>query len=259
MIKLTHFPEEVAHLYLLAEADTAAKQIRPFSAAEARYQAGIMSIIRSLYSKRITLQDAITQLRKLVRSGLRIAWNEGAIEAGATTNKQVQANSLQLSQIVQNDLGYTFRLMMDIDESVRKNDAQPELEQIGVAAPAGKSLKSFLARGSIWANRFRMTAIVGFVAIGSWLAKTGAIPKMPNAMWLLGVAEHCDSCVSLAGTVKPLDVWFATGILPRIPGASYLDCGGYKCQCRLRATSISKTNKILRPFSRLKPSFSLVK
>ena len=45
--------------------------------------------------------------------------------------------------------------------------------------------------------------------------------------WVLGVAEHCSSCVKLAGKVKRASWWQSNGILPRVPGAPYLECRGF--------------------------------
>lgn len=54
--------------------------------------------------------------------------------------------------------------------------------------------------------------------------------------WVLGVAEHCSSCMKLAGKVKRARWWQDNGILPRRPGAPYLECRGYRCQCSLVRT-----------------------
>ena len=134
MIRLTYFPEEVAEIYSLLESEP--KMIRPFSKAESRYQSSILSLINSLYKGRISLSDAIAQLRRVIRSGLKIAWLEGAEEAGAKTAKQKLANDLQLQQIIDNDLGYTIRLMLDIENAKEQNEEQSRLAQVGVTVPA---------------------------------------------------------------------------------------------------------------------------
>ncbi len=77
-----------------------------------------------------------------------------------------------------------------------------------------------------------------------WIARYGEILNLGKLLacadkklkWVLGAAEHCSSCMKLAGKVKRASFWKASGILPRVAGAEYLECKGYNCKCSLVVT-----------------------
>lgn len=84
-----------------------------------------------------------------------------------------------------------------------------------------------------------------FAKLNGWFSRYGEIVELgkviacgdENLVWVLGVAEHCSSCKKLSGIVKPASFWNESGILPRVAGASYLECSGYNCQCSLQRTN----------------------
>ncbi len=83
-----------------------------------------------------------------------------------------------------------------------------------------------------------------FSKLGGWFGRFGEMIQLGKAVacadqlleWVLGVADHCRSCVKLNGIVKPASFWLERGILPRVPYASYLICGGHECKCELKPT-----------------------
>ena len=234
MIDFYYSDAQVDALYEMAEKEPS-KLIRPFSQAEVRYGQNFRAIIRELWAKRMPLAEAITRIRKLIRRGLPIAWQEGAKEAGAKKQDEFMTQSLELQQIIDNDLSHSINLAMDIERARSEQDEKDEIARLGApVAAGGKTLDSFISRSNVWVNRFRMTAMVGLVVVGVNLFRRGLVKAPPMAQWVLGIAEHCESCVTLSGVTKPVTVWFETGILPRVPGATYLICRGYNCQCRLR-------------------------
>jgi hypothetical protein len=71
-----------------------------------------------------------------------------------------------------------------------------------------------------WYNEWRLRGIAGPRAKAEILLK-----------WVLGEAEHCDTCRSLAGQeAKPARWFLDNGYVPGKPGAN-LDCGGWNCRC----------------------------
>lgn len=90
----------------------------------------------------------------------------------------------------------------------------------------GGPLTLLLTRTELWAARYQQVRQMGRAAAGG----------DQKAMWNLGNTEHCGSCLKLAGKVKRYSQWNAAGVLPRQAGATYLDCGGYNCQCDLSPT-----------------------
>jgi hypothetical protein len=84
---------------------------------------------------------------------------------------------------------------------------------------------------SLWGNRYLEMQGMGEALAG----------KDQKAMWVLGIADHCISCLKLAGKVKRYSWWYGNKVLPRVAGAEYLECKGYRCQCQLKATSAAQS------------------
>lgn len=84
-----------------------------------------------------------------------------------------------------------------------------------------------------------------FAKLSGWFSRYGEMVQLGKAVacddenleWVLGVAEHCESCKKLAGIVKPASYWQEMGILPRVAGAWYLICKGFECKCELKRTN----------------------
>lgn len=64
----------------------------------------------------------------------------------------------------------------------------------------------------------------------------GTFSAASNAMfeWVLGVAEHCRTCLRLNGQVHRYKSWHSKGLMPR---SSKLECRGYNCKCTLVQTN----------------------
>ncbi len=83
-----------------------------------------------------------------------------------------------------------------------------------------------------------------FRRIEIWVARYGEVKQLGTLLacgdkpleWVIGIAEHCKSCLKLNGKVKRASFWENKGILPRVAGATYLDCKGYNCKCSLLPT-----------------------
>lgn len=55
-------------------------------------------------------------------------------------------------------------------------------------------------------------------------------------MWVLGnTIEHCTTCLTAHGQVHRLGTWVKAGILPQ---SNDLECGGWRCDCRLIPTDV---------------------
>lgn len=50
--------------------------------------------------------------------------------------------------------------------------------------------------------------------------------------WVYGDADHCSTCEKLNGQKHRASWFIGRNYIPRQPGAS-LECGGYRCKCRL--------------------------
>lgn len=70
------------------------------------------------------------------------------------------------------------------------------------------------------------------------LGDLGFASAQKNAMgtWELGATEeHCNTCAQLNGKRHRLSWWVKYDFIPRQPGSTTLDCGGWNCDCRIVA------------------------
>ena len=53
--------------------------------------------------------------------------------------------------------------------------------------------------------------------------------------WLLGLTEkHCSTCLEMDGQTKQTSAWRALAAIGVEPQGAGLECGGWKCDCKLR-------------------------
>jgi hypothetical protein len=172
---------------------------------------GIRSSFRGLWKGFLDYDQFFESMMLTIRSGFTRAWYEGAAKCGIKPNELSPEERLQMEANINNQFQYI--------------DGVAAAIEAGSQANKGK-LTPLLRRGDIWVNGYRATVMrAQALACGD-----------RKGEWQLGDAEHCDSCVKLHGKVKRLSYWNDRGILPAIPGAPYLDCSGYNCQCTLVIT-----------------------
>jgi hypothetical protein len=62
--------------------------------------------------------------------------------------------------------------------------------------------------------------------------------------WVYGDTDHCETCLSLNGLVAYASEWAASPYHPQQPPNDYLDCGGWKCKCKLEPTNKKRSKNI---------------
>ena len=176
------------------------------------FKRGIRGNVKGLWSGKWDADAFIAGMRATIEFGLKAAWLTGMAQWGMGLEDMTPTEIATLnSKIIQN-IVYVPNLARDIEA--------------GSKAKGGR-LAPLIKRTEVWGNRF--DEVVG-------LASSMAARDNPQR-WTLGVAEHCPSCLKLAGRVKRASYWISKGILPMVPGADYLMCKGYRCQCRLVTTT----------------------
>lgn len=95
-------------------------------------------------------------------------------------------------------------------------------------------LSPLLARASMWANRYNEAYNQASQLI---IVQNGG--KM---QWVMGQAEHCETCLALNGIVAFASEWQASGLRPQ---GAMLQCGGFHCQCSLIPTDRRRSPKAL--------------
>lgn len=177
----------------------------------AAFQNGIRQAIRGLWKGQIGRFAFFDSMFSSLTNGYTRAWRQGARECGVQFDELTPGEVQTLQVRIAEQTPFIGNLA---DVIVTNSQA------------AGGKLGPLLRRGDIWVNGYRRI---------QQEAKTMACNDK-KLVWELGPAEHCASCLRLSGQVRRGSFWEERGILPRVPGASYLDCNGYRCQCSLTPT-----------------------
>jgi len=171
--------------------------------------------VRGFWAGKFTRQQFVAGMEDALDRGLELAWREGIAVFG-----------------------------FDESELAPQDRSELELEVIGLIG--GPHIDNLAER--VWNNRKetggKLTPLLDQVArvwgnrYDELVEKAKSIAGADQkAMWTLGIAEHCKSCLKLAGKVKRFSTWRELGILPRVAGAPYLECRGYQCKCTLKPTT----------------------
>jgi hypothetical protein len=179
---------------------------------------GIRQNIRGLWRGDLSEFQFIDGMVSSIRVGLFNAWVEGAKECGISPDEFTQEEKDALNAMTNQEFLYLGGFAEDI-AAVRDIHADRPRAHEGQLGP-------MLNRGEAWIARYETAR-----QIGKAMACTNK-----KLEWVLGNAEHCPSCIKLAGKVKRGSFWSERGIFPRVPGASYLECAGFNCQCELKQT-----------------------
>ena len=180
------------------------------------FQAGINAAIRGLWRGAFTEFDFVDSMVSTIERRLREAWLAGAAECGLLPDELSDEETLAMRSMIANQFAYLPGFAAEI---------------VAESRAEGGKLGPLLGHGQLWINRYQE-------AFERGKAMACADRKLK---WTLGEAEHCSSCVKLSGKIKRASFWSTSGILPRVAGASYLECRGYNCQCTLQPTDEKMT------------------
>jgi hypothetical protein len=140
----------------------------------------------------------------------REAWLEGAKEAGITSlDELTPQEQMTLQGLINTDFSYVLGVAEFIETRPHENESA--------------DISGLYDRAELWVNRYN--------AIKAQAQTSAAADK--KYRWVYGDTEHCATCNALNGRVYRGSVWSAH-VLPQ---SRRLDCGGWRCQCRLEETS----------------------
>jgi len=176
------------------------------------YCTALRGNVRALWSGEWDREQFNAAMLTSIDRGYNAAWLEGAEPYGIraidelTSEERAQLNSAILVAL-QSAPGFADAIIAGSKEN-------------------GGKLTPLLTRAKLWCERYaQVQGTAGTMAAGN-----------RAMMWVLGQAEHCPSCLKLAGKVKRASYWVEHGILPRDPNTG-LACGGFRCQCSLEPTT----------------------
>lgn len=183
-----------------------------FAKTEGSFQLSVRAAVRGYWNGGFTRFQFFETLELAITRGYTQAWHAGAKECGLAPDElsNDELNALQ------DHINEQFQYIPGFADAVEE----------GSKANGGK-LQPLFDRSELWVIRYRQ--------IGSEARAMACADK--KLEWRLGATEkHCRSCLALNGQVRRGSYWTDSGILPRVPGASYLDCGGWRCDCDLVPT-----------------------
>ncbi len=177
------------------------------------YRSNLRSSVRGLWQGVLTTRQAKSGFNSTIDRGITQAFNEGAEECGILADELSQDELIARDNAIENQREFVSGFLAVIRKNSRSN---------------GGKLTPLFTRTNLWVTRYE--------EINS-TAKTMAC-KDQKLEWVLNPRkENCLSCRRLDGKVKRGSFWDKSGILPRVPNASYLICGGWDCGCVLVVTN----------------------
>lgn len=180
--------------------------------SEVGYRNAIRASVRALWSGVFDYDNFWDGLSTAIKFYFPRAWHEGAIDCGIAPNELTSAEKSKLQQAINYEFQWIHGYATAIEENSQAN---------------GGKLSPLFSRAEIWIGRWEgVKSEARTMACGNKKLK-----------WILGTTEKsCSSCLKLDGKVKRASYWEEKGILPRVHGASYLECKGFRCDCTLQVT-----------------------
>lgn len=198
----------------------------------------VISVIKSGVVERKTLEQYTRQLRQYARDyytekiddtafldkmigsiegQINRAWNEGMRSNGLDPERDKDADMRdKIAEIVRGEQDHITNLS-DLINSQREKDA---------------GMDAINARVELWARRY--TDVVNQAKLA-----TGEDNQLLE--WVYGDTQHCDTCAALNGAVLTAKEWLESDYHPQQPPNEALECGGWKCKCKLQKTKKKRT------------------
>jgi hypothetical protein len=164
--------------------------------------------------------EFIDEMVRLIDGQFTRAWNEGAREVGVDPKDMDEEDLAILQDRKDQEQEYILGFASDIETA--------RIEQ----AP----ITPLYNRVEMWANRYNEVKSDAMIHFGG----------KKKLEWQLGSTEqHCETCSQLNGIVAWAKEWEQSGIHPQGAPNGLLECGGWKCDCRLGVTDKRRTSNAL--------------
>lgn len=179
---------------------------------EAEYRRALRAAVRGLWTGALDEFQFFDAMMAAIEFGMRKAFLAGAKECGITADDLTQEEQIRILTAISYERQWIDGLADTVIENSKANKGK---------------LTPLFTRLEIWIGRYE-----GFKSEAQAMACADLKLK-----WILGrVEQSCGSCLRLNGKVKRGSFWKASGILPRVHGAPYLECKGFRCDCTLEPT-----------------------
>jgi hypothetical protein len=181
-----------------------------------RYSTEIFAAARQ-YWKDGSRGGFTTRMNGTIKFGLTAAFEQGASVSGVEPDEFEAPDTKLMTDIITDEKSHVGELLTFLD---------------GLANDKSKTLASADYRLHMWANRYQAVLDQARIHFGGKKRLT----------WVLGSAEHCQTCLDLSKIVAWAQEWDASGIRPKSPD---LACHGYNCACEMAETTRRRSPKAL--------------
>jgi len=172
------------------------------SVGATNYRRGIRAAARGYWMAAFDYDQFWDALDTAVRNGIPKAAYEGASQCKIQPNELSPQEKREINNAIASERSHIDGFAKFIEGNLKKD---------------GGKWGTVAARAEAWVNRYdQVRQKIMALACGD-----------QKSRWTLGEAEHCRSCIKLSGKVKRNSYWTRTGILPRVPGADFLECKGF--------------------------------
>lgn len=186
----------------------------------AQYRSALRAAVRGYATRVHDYDQFFGNMTVAIESNFRRAWYAGAKECGIAPAELSPEEKATLASAIVRERGFVDRLASYIEDNRTEDGTYPNDVR-------GK----FQSRMERWVNRYNTLQ-------NQAMQIACADQKL---MWVLGIAEHCPSCLKLAGKIKRASYWKREDVRPQHPYK--LECmisaGGVDvCQCRFEQTDL---------------------
>lgn len=179
------------------------------------YLRTLQGLIRSVYNGMLG-GEFIDIMANLIQGQLTQAFQQAVDESGVDWLPEMRG---QVVTMILSEYEHVDQLYRDIvDARVDKTPLEP-----------------LLMRAQLWANRWNDAYNTAKQMIAAHYGQ--------RMMWVYGDTDHCVTCQSLNGIVAYAREWEQLQVRPQSPPNSLLQCGGWRCQCRLEVTERRRSPK----------------
>jgi len=178
----------------------------------AYYDRSLSRAVRDFYGGEIDAGEFIDEMIRLVEGQLTRAWNEGMRGNGLDPRRNMTD---AWREVLQGEINSEFDHVLDFAADVER------------AAANQAALAPLMQRVQMWVNRYTDVLNLSIITTAK---------QEDRFKWIYGDTHHCETCAMLNGVVATKEQWDASGFRPQNPPNEMLECGGWRCQCRLEKT-----------------------
>jgi len=181
-----------------------------------QYTRQLRQYSREYYTGKIDDSGFLDKTLAAITEQIGRAWREGMRANGLGPEDMDEEMQAQIDEIIRNEQDHLTNLS-DLINQQRGADA---------------GMDAINARCDTWATRY--TDVVN-------QAKLATSADNQRYIWVYGDTEHCETCAALNDTVLTAKEWREGKYHPQKPPNDELECGGWRCKCKLQKTKAKRT------------------